>query len=123
MAQSIDYYMRLPYPVEVVPGEDGYFARVEDLPGCTAWADDLLKLWPAVEQSKQAWIEDALKSQRRVPKPKQIERNLTYSGRVLVRMPKSLHGDLMRRARLEEVSLNHFIVTVLARAIGLTDTS
>jgi hypothetical protein len=29
----------------------------------------------------------------------------------------------VRRACLEDVSLNHFVVTVLARAVGLADTS
>ena len=123
MDQDIDYYMRLPYPIEVVPTEDGYFARVEDLPGCTARAGNLEDLWAAVGQAKRAWVEDALKSQKRIPKPRETEETLKqYSGRILVRMPRSLHADLTRRARLEGVSLNHFIITSLARALGLADT-
>ena len=123
MDQDIDYYMRLPYPIEVVTSEEGYFARVEDLPGCTAQADNLEDLWSAVGQAKRAWVEDALNSQKRIPKPRETEENLKqYSGRILVRMPRSLHAELARRARLEGVSLNHFIITSLARAVGLTDT-
>ncbi len=124
MDQDIDYYMRLPYPVEVVPTEDGYFARVEDLPGCMARAGTLEDLWSALGQAKRAWVEEALKSQKHIPKPRETEENLKqYSGRILVRLPRSLHADLARRARLEGVSLNHFIVTALARVLGLTDLS
>jgi len=30
-----DYYLSLPYPIELIPDEDGYwFARIPLLPGC-----------------------------------------------------------------------------------------
>lgn len=41
-----------------------------------------------------------------------------YSGKVNLRMPKSLHRDLARRAQEEGVSLNQMIVTALARSVG-----
>ena len=41
-----------------------------------------------------------------------------YSGKVNVRMPKSLHRDLAHRAEQEGVSLNQLIVTALARSVG-----
>jgi len=40
------------------------------------------------------------------------------SGRVLVRMPVSLHNYLVQRARAELVSLNMFIVSLLAKESG-----
>ena len=120
MERSIDYYMSLPYPVKVVPKEEGYFAQVEDLPGCTAWAGNLEDLWPAVDQAKLRWIEEALHRERPIPEPKEGEESLKeYSGRILLRMPRSLHRDLANRSRLEGVSLNQFIVIALARAVGL----
>jgi antitoxin HicB len=42
----------------------------------------------------------------------------TYSGKVNLRMPRSLHRDLARRAEDEGVSLNQFMVVALARAVG-----
>src|SRR6266566_3193017 len=39
-------------------------------------------------------------------------------GRVLIRMPRSLHRDLQDLARGEGVSLNQFIVSALARVAG-----
>lgn len=41
-----------------------------------------------------------------------------YSGKVNLRMPKSLHRALARRAEEEGVSLNQFMVVALARAVG-----
>jgi antitoxin HicB len=120
---NVGYYMRLPYAVKVVPKEDGYFAEVEDLPGCTAWANNLEGLWPAVGQAKRAWLEEALQKEKHIPEPGEGEESLKeYSGRMLLRMPRSLHRDLAGRARLEGVSLNQFIVTALARAVGLNDS-
>jgi RNA polymerase sigma-B factor len=42
----------------------------------------------------------------------------THSGRLLVRMPPSLHAELARAAEHEGVSLNTFITNALAGAVG-----
>ena len=41
-----------------------------------------------------------------------------YSGKINLRMPKSLHRDLAHRAEQEGVSLNQLIVTALVRSVG-----
>jgi hypothetical protein len=41
-----------------------------------------------------------------------------HSGRLLLRMPPSLHGELARAADTDGVSLNQFITSTLAAAIG-----
>lgn len=41
-----------------------------------------------------------------------------YSGKVNLRMPKSLHRDLVHDAEQEGVSLNQLIVATLARSMG-----
>src|SRR5918992_742229 len=41
-----------------------------------------------------------------------------YSGRILVRMPQTLHDELARAAKSERVSLNQFITNALSAAIG-----
>jgi hypothetical protein len=51
-----------------------------------------------------------------VPKPRQ--RAASYSGRLLLRMPAGLHGELARAADREGVSLNQFISNALAGAVG-----
>ena len=47
------------------------------------------------------------------PSPK-----VAYSGRILVRMPETLHDELARAAESERVSLNQFITNALSAAIG-----
>ena len=63
----------------------------------------------------RAWIADARAHGRDVPKPRAQG---THSGRLLVRMPQSLHAELARAAEREEVSLNQFITGTLAGVIG-----
>ena len=41
-----------------------------------------------------------------------------YSGRFVVRIPPSLHRDLVRAAAEERVSLNQLAAVALARAVG-----
>jgi RNA polymerase sigma factor (sigma-70 family) len=41
-----------------------------------------------------------------------------YSGRILVRMPETLHDELARAAESERVSLNQFITNALSAAMG-----
>jgi RNA polymerase sigma-B factor len=45
-------------------------------------------------------------------------RGHSYSGRFLVRMPKSLHEQLARAAEQEQVSLNRFVIDVLTGAVA-----
>lgn len=114
-SKSIGYYMDLPYPVEVKHDEDGWFAKVVDLPGCMTWADTLEDLWPMVEDAKHGWIEDALENGDPIPEPREAT---DFSGKVNLRMPRSLHRDLVRRAEAEGVSLNQYMTIALARTVG-----
>ena len=40
---------------------------------------------------------------------------IEYNGKILVRVPKSLHKELIEKAHIEGVSLNQFIVYKLAQ--------
>ena len=46
------------------------------------------------------------------------ENNDNDSGRFNVRMPRTLHRDLVRAAEAEGVSLNLFVATALAHAVS-----
>jgi RNA polymerase sigma factor (sigma-70 family) len=111
-------YLEQPYRIELVKeaGPDGgWTARVEELPECVASAATHEEAVVRVEEAMREWIADALAHGREVPKPRSTT---SHSGRLLVRMPQSLHADLSRAAEREEVSLNQFITSVLASAIG-----
>jgi RNA polymerase sigma-B factor len=53
----------------------------------------------------------------------QAEQRTTHSGRLLVRMPQTLHAELARAAEREGVSLNALITGTLASSVGWRDGS
>ena len=63
------------------------------------------------------WIETALEEGIEVPLP-QVEEE--YSGKFNTRVPKSLHRKLVEAAERDGVSLNQWINTALAEAVGQT---
>ncbi len=112
--KTIEAYLNLPYTIEVIRGETGgYFAKVLELPGCMTQADDFAELAEMIHDAMTAWIETALADGDTIPLPRQIE---DYSGKFIVRLPKSLHRDLTLLAKEEGVSLNAFVSHTLAQA-------
>ncbi len=115
MSKDKKLIQKLPYKVEIAHDEDGWFAKVIDLPGCMTWADTFEELRPMIEDAKRGWIEDALEYGDPVPEPRTAK---DFSGKVDLRMPKGLHRDLARQAEDEGVSLNQLMVSHLARGLG-----
>ena len=117
--KDIDYYLRLPYSIEVVrdEGEDysGWFARVVELPGCMTQADSFEELGEMIEDAMGAWIEVALEDGLPIPEPRPTE---DYSGKFVTRLPKSLHRELVEAAERDGVSLNSFVNVALGKAVG-----
>ncbi|MEA2688209.1 MAG: hypothetical protein QOD51_816 [Candidatus Eremiobacteraeota bacterium] len=62
-----------------------------------------------------AWVTAAIEIGDPIPEPAGVDQ---YSGKFMVRVPKSLHRDLARRADTEGVSLNALVTTSLAAALG-----
>jgi RNA polymerase sigma-B factor len=107
-----------PYHIELVRDNapDGpWTAQVKEIPGCVAQGRNPEQAVERLEDAMRAWIADAIAHNRDVPKPRSAS---SHSGRLLVRMPQSLHAELARAAELEEVSLNQFITSSLASGIG-----
>ena len=116
--------MAIEYPVVLRPlsAEEGggYLAEVYDLPGCSADGDNEFEALEAVADAIAGWIKTAQELGRPVPEP---SRWPSYSGRFVQRVPKHLHANLARRAKLEGVSMNTLVTTMLASAIGEADVS
>jgi antitoxin HicB len=121
--KNLEYYMRLPYRVEVYPEPDGtgYTAVIPELPGCMTCADTLAELWDMVEEAKEGWLELSLEDGDYIPEPAPVEVE-EYSGKFVVRLPTSLHRQLAKRAEQEETSLNQLIVMLLAEGMGRWST-
>jgi antitoxin HicB len=115
---SVERYLGLPYHLMLVrDGEDKgrpWAASVEELPGCTSRGKTSDEALDGIEAAMETWIRTALEEERDVPEPKSAT---SHSGRLLLRMPRTLHADLTRASEREGVSLNQFITDVLAGAV------
>ncbi len=69
MEKPVDYYLSLPYIIQVVHEEDGWFAAVKDLPGCMTYADTWDELGAMIEDAMRGWIEVQLEDGRLIPEP------------------------------------------------------
>jgi antitoxin HicB len=69
--RDLNYYLGLPYTLEIMPDEDFYFARVLELAGCLTYADSLEKLSPMIEDAIREWIEVSLENGEDIPEPMQ----------------------------------------------------
>jgi antitoxin HicB len=111
--------LNLPYPVTLVRDEhdveDRWIATVDALAGCSARGRTPEEALDGVSNALAEWIEAAKREGRDVPDPKSLQ---SHSGRLLLRMPQTLHAELTRVAERESVSLNQFITDVLAGALG-----
>jgi predicted RNase H-like HicB family nuclease len=116
--RAVERYLALPYHVTVVrDGDEGgpWIAQVEELAGCTSRAETAEAAVNSVQSAMSEWIADAVREGREVPEPKTAD---DHSGRLLLRMPRTLHAELTRLAEREAVSLNQFITDALASAVG-----
>ena len=109
-------YLKLPYLQTVVPEDDGTFrAEVLEFPGCIATGETRAAAITALQDVAESWLEAMLDSGQPIPAP--MEKN-DYSGKLVVRMPRSLHRKAAMTAERDGVSLNQFIVNSLAEQIG-----
>ena len=117
--KTIDYYMNLPYKMEIVPDveEGGYVALFSDLPGCITVGDTIEEAIENIIDAKKAWLGAALEAGPTIPAPDDVKE---YSGQFKLRIPKSLHRQLAERSRKEGVSMNQYCVYLLSRNNALT---
>jgi antitoxin HicB len=78
-------------------------------------ADTLEEAAEMIQDAMAVWIQGSLDAGLAIPEP---HSESDYSGKFSVRLPKSLHRDLVEVAEREGVSLNQYINVMLSRAIG-----
>lgn len=110
------------YPFEVRPLSKeeggGYSIYFPDLPGC--WSDGATPE-DAIENGRDAlmsWLAVAQEFGDGIPKPFS-----SVSGRFVQRVPRSLHAQLIARAKAEGVSLNTLVVSLVSQGIGKQQTT
>jgi len=105
-------YLEYRYPVTVYQVEEGGFvAEIAELSGCVTQGDTIDEAIANIEDAKGAWIQAAYDQGQSIPLPRTENE---YSGRILVRLPRSLHKHLADASRREGISLNQHILNLLS---------
>ena len=113
--KDLKFYLNLRYPITIHPDPDGgYVAEIEELPGCMTQAETLDEAFKAIEDARRVWIQGTYEMGQDIPLPRDMEE---YSGKFVVRIPRSLHRNLIRAAKREGVSLNQYVTSLLAAGI------
>jgi predicted RNase H-like HicB family nuclease len=104
--------MKKHYRVVLRFDPDGYWvAEHPELPGCVADGETAAEALASLDTSRDLWIESRRATGLPVPEPGEEPQ---YSGRLLLRIAKSLHRELAQEAEAEGVSLNSWIARILA---------
>jgi antitoxin HicB len=113
---KVKEYLAKPYTRELIRNEDGtWFARVMELKGCMTEGNTKEKALKNLDDAMKGWIDVAIEDGESIPEPLESR---SFSGKFVVRVPRSLHRNLAKRAEVEGVSLNQVVVTALAREVG-----
>lgn len=109
-------YLAKPYGRVVFREDDGsYRGEIIEFPGCIAIGDTAAEALAHLEGVAESWLASTIARGQRVPEP--IETG-SYSGKLVVRLTRSLHRKATHEAAREGVSLNHFIVSCVAEQVG-----
>lgn len=108
-------YMKLPYTrlVQEMNDESGhyFYGRILELDGCQSTGETLEELYDNLNEAMEGYIEVKLENNLQIPVPGTTD---SYSGKFVVRVPKSLHQKLAIEAEKEGVSLNQLALYKLA---------
>jgi antitoxin HicB len=63
------------------------------------------------------WIETALEQGKEIPLPFSYIEN--YKGRITVRVPKTMHKDLIEEANEEGISLNQYLIYIIVKGMKI----
>src|SRR4030067_1305094 len=108
------------YPIEVFwsDEDEGCLAPLPDCPGCPAWGATEAEGITQAHDASTAWIKAAKAAGRAIPEPTPPLDEANYSGRFLMRVPRHLHAALARHAKRQGVSLNQYVLYLLASGQG-----
>ncbi len=116
MIKDLNYYMGLPYRIEIIreQEEGGYVLHCPELSGCITCGETIQEGLEMLEDAKKCWFTACLEDGVSIPEPARLE---DYSGQFKLRLPKSLHKQLAQRSSEEGVSMNQYCVYLLSKGI------
>lgn len=103
------------YEIDIVPNEHGgYYARIPDFPTIFTGGQTPEEAMRNALEAIALMIEEYEERGQPVPVPM-----ANYSGTFNVRLPRTLHRELVRRAEQQGVSLNSLVNLLLVQVTGL----
>lgn len=109
-------YIKLPYTriIQEMHDESGhyFYGRILELDGCQSTGETLEALYKNLNEALEGYIETKLENKLEIPRPVIQD---DFSGKFIVRLPKSLHMRLAVEAEKEGVSLNQYALYKLAK--------
>ena len=107
------------YPVEIFysPEDAGYIATFPDLLGCSAFGETEEEALIEAKNAQQAWLAAQKAAGNAIPAPSTLIPE-SFSGKFLLRVPKQLHATLATTAKRQGVSLNQYVLYLLAQRQG-----
>ena len=113
--KEVKKYLEMPYSyiINQVDDESGkYFVgRVLELDGLLGTGETYEEAYRDVKEAMESYIETKLSNGISIPLP--ID-SAEYSGKFVLRLPKTLHKMLSKKAKDEGVSLNQYALYKLA---------
>ncbi len=91
----VEDYMKLPYTrlVQEINNENGnyFYGKVLELDGCQSTGDTIEELYEGLSEAMEGYLEVKLENNLPIAIPEAVD---NYSGKFVVRLPKSLHKRL-----------------------------
>lgn len=119
--RTVEDYMKLPYRMEVYWDQDYWAVEFPELPGLVAGSETWEGLEAVVDDAKRTWFESMIEDEKPIPEPRPLDEQ--FSGKLVTRLPKSLHRRAAWVAEKDGVSLNTFIVSAVSTAVGAAGQS
>jgi antitoxin HicB len=104
------YRMSLAFDSE----SDAWVVRYPELPGCLAHGVSPREALAEGEEAKALWLASALENGIDIP---DAQPDTTHSGKLVLRLPRSLHAAAADAAQREGTSLNNYLVHLISEGV------
>lgn len=117
IGKDLSYYKSLHYKMVISydKDEEVYVVRFPHLPGCIMHGETAEEAARLGLQVKDEWLELAFRKGWTIHEP---PADLETTGRLTLRLPKSMHKKVIDRAEEEGVSQNQLILSFIAAGLG-----
>ena len=118
-SKDLKYYLELNYPYQITKIDEtdggGFLIEVPMLKGCMSDGETVEEAYNNLEEAKKEWLSYMLENNLPIPEP---AAKTNYSGKFVVRIPKTLHQIISEQSKREGLSLNQYVANILAYAAG-----